>query len=331
MIVSKRNNNGVEILTVENGHIKTEIAPELGGKIISVYNKHLQKEFLWSNKNLQLNAQKSGNDFDSNFWGGIDELIPNDIPEIIDSIQYPDHGELWTTPLQYELEDDKISIYGNLNLSGLYYRKDVYLDAKTPIIYLIYKIKNKSGAKRHFSWKLHAALAINEGDKIVSDAQKARVIDPIYSRFKQVDEFKWPTIENCDASIVPPNNNTMDFFYLYDIHQPEINLESLSENSLFSFNYDKKVFPYQWYFGSYGGFLNHYTAILEPCTSLSLSVTEAMMVGQCSILEPNEEINTTVCIYAGEKYNRSSNDHKESLNFRGDIRNWKGTRYKICE
>jgi hypothetical protein len=39
-----------------------------------------------------------GADYDSNFYGGIDELIPNDIPENIDGIDDPDHGELWTTP-----------------------------------------------------------------------------------------------------------------------------------------------------------------------------------------------------------------------------------------
>ena len=92
----------------------------------------------------------------------------------------------------------------------------------------------------------------------------------------------------------------MDFFYLYDITEPEMKLEGV-DGSLFSYKYDKKIFPYQWYFASYGGFLNHYTAVLEPCSSMPLSVTEAIRAGQCSVLEPGEEINTTVHIYAGEK------------------------------
>jgi hypothetical protein len=303
MIISKRNNiNGVEILTLENNCLKTEIVPALGGKILSVFNKFLNKEFLWCDKNLQLNTQNPGDDFDSSFYGGIDELIPNDIAETIDSIQYPDHGELWTTPLNYELGENKIYLFGNLRFSGFQYRKDVYLDENDPVIYLEYKIRNESGAVRNFSWKFHAALSIQEGDKIVSDALNVRVIDTVYSRFKTLEEFKWPVVENCNVSVVPPSSNTMDFFCLYKIRNPEMHLESPDKNSLFSLYYDKKVFPYQGYFASYGGFFNHYTLILEPCTNMPLSVPEAIKQGQCSVLGPNEEINTLVSIYAGQNH-----------------------------
>jgi len=300
MIFSRSYINEVEIFTGENDHIKFEIAPASGGKIVSVYNKHLCKEFLWRNKNLLLDIHQPGADYDTNFFGGIDELIPNDIPENIDSIAYPDHGELWTTSLDYKLFEDRISVYGKLKLSGLYYQKTVYVEANSPIIYLEYKIKNETNSKRNFLWKLHAALAIEGGDKLVTSAQKAKVVDPDYSRFMNLNEFKWPLIENIDASIIPLKNNSIDFFYLYDIEQSEMKLLSNKDKQLFSYTYDKKVFPYQWYFASYGGFLNHYTAILEPSTGMPMSVNEAKASGQCAVLEPGEEINTTVRIYAGE-------------------------------
>ena len=51
------------------------------------------------NKDLPFSTHQPGTDYDSNFWGGIDELLPNDIDEKIDTIDYPDHGELWTTAL----------------------------------------------------------------------------------------------------------------------------------------------------------------------------------------------------------------------------------------
>lgn len=300
MIISHSLINNVEVLTGENDCIKFQIAPALGGKILSIYNKDLNKEFLWRNKNLSLGANKPGTDYDSNFWGGIDELIPNDIPEKIDTISYPDHGELWTTPLQSDSVDDKISVHGKLSISGLYYKKTMYLETNSPTIYLKYKIKNESNVKRHFLWKLHAALAIEEGDKLITSAQKAKIVYPDSSRFKNIEEFKWPTIENCDASIVPSNNNTMDFFYLYDIQQAEMQMVSGETNHLFKYQYEKDVFPYQWYFASYGAFLNHYTAILEPATAMPVSVNEAMALGKCSVLEPDQEINTVVGIYAGE-------------------------------
>ncbi len=70
---------------------------------------------------------------------------------------------------------------------------------------------------------------------------------------------------------------------------------------VFRYQYDTSVFPYQWYFASYGGFFNHYTAILEPCTNMPMSVNEAKEKRQCAVLVPGETLRTTVRMYAGEK------------------------------
>jgi len=300
VIICRKHINGVEVLTGENDRIKFEIVPAAGGKIISVFNKDIKKEFLWRNENLLLKTHQPGADYDANFIGGIDELLPNDIPEIVDSIAYPDHGELWTTPLDYELDEDRISVFGKLKLSGLYYKKIILLEASAPVINLEYTIRNESDSIRNFLWKLHAALTIEEGDKLLTSAKNGKVVDLDYSRFKSLNEFKWPFIENTDASIVPNKNNGIDFFYLYDIEKPEINLLSKGGKHIFRYSYNRQVFPYQWYFASYGGFLNHYTAILEPATSMPISINEAMQLKQCTVLQPGEEINTLVQIYAGE-------------------------------
>lgn len=299
-MVLKEKENGIEILILENKKIRIKIAPKLGGKILSVFNKVLQKEFLWSNQNLPLSTNSTGDDYDSNFWGGIDELIPNDIPETVNGIEYPDHGELWTTSLQYKTENDKISLWGNLNSSGLNYQKDIFLDANDPIIYMDYKISNKSNESRDILWKLHVALAIEEGDILATNAKKAQVVDINYSRFSNLNEFNWPMIERTDASKVPPKNKDVDFFYLYDIDRSEMSFIAGSGKHLFHLSYDKKIFPYQWYFASYGGFLDHYVAILEPSSNMPISVNDAKTKGQCLTIAPNGEMKTRVRMYAGE-------------------------------
>ena len=180
MTISQTIENDIEISTLESNQLKVSIAPALGGKILGIFNKPLMKEFLWVNKNLPLKTNISGADYDSNFMGAIDELIPNDLPEKINSIDYPDHGELWTTALQYEQAGNKISVHGKLALCGLYYNKTVHLDDEYPIIRLDYNIKNETGHQRHFLWKLHAALNIAPGDKLLSPASCGKVADPEY-------------------------------------------------------------------------------------------------------------------------------------------------------
>jgi hypothetical protein len=170
-MISKHIENRLEILTIENDHLKVSIAPALGGKITSVFNKQLQKEFLWTNAHLALQMNAPGADYDFNFFGAIDELLPNDTPETVDGISYPDHGELWTTALQYLEEDGKIILSGRLELSGLHYSKIVFLDAKKPVIFVDYKITNETAEQRSFLWKLHAALRIEPGDQLVTAAK----------------------------------------------------------------------------------------------------------------------------------------------------------------
>ena len=293
----------LNVIRIESDWLTAEIVPDLGGKISRLYNKRLNHEFLWRNQALKLRHLVPGSEYDPNFYGGIDELLPNDIPEILDGVEYPDHGELWTSRLQQELEKDKISLHGKLQLSGISYRKTISLRDDAAFMHMDYKIKNESGEKRHFLWKLHAALAMEPGDRLITSARRGKVVDPAYSRFRTTEEFQWPSIESRDASVVPSDHNTMDFFYLYEIPEPEMQMISRNGKYLFSYRYDGDIFPYQWYFASYGGFLNHYTAILEPATGMPLSVNEAIALKQCMVLAPGEEIKTRVSVYAGEKSN----------------------------
>lgn len=300
MIISKQRANDIDILCGETEYLKIGIVPAAGGKIASLFNKRLQKEFLWRNKGLALEKCRPGDDYDSHFYGGMDELIPNDIPESVDGLAYPDHGELWTTSLDYALTEDAISVSGKLATSGLFYSKTVRMDEAAPMVFLDYTIRNEAAVSRPFLWKLHAALKIEAGDKLVSPAKRGKVVDPAYSRFTLKEAFRWPVIEDQDASVVPPKGNGVDFFYLFDADDGVMNFLDGGNRSLFSIRYDQTVFPYQWYFASYGGFLDHYTAILEPCTSMPISVNDAAKMRQCTVLGPGEEITTRISIYAGE-------------------------------
>ncbi len=299
MIVQKKY-NGLTLLVIESEYLRVEVVPDLGGKFTSVFNKDLEREFLWHNTLLPLEKQEAGADYDENFWGGIDELLPNDISEEVDGISYPDHGELWTTALDFRVHGKEIVLSGILPLSGLLYEKTVSLSDAGPEIHLRYRICNTTNDTRHFLWKHHAALHVNEGDRLQTPASLARVVYPVSSRFPDTGEILWPNIGGADASIIPPQDGTMDFFYLYGHSIGSMSMLSQNESARFGYEYDQTVFPYQWYFASFGQFRGHYTAILEPASAMPVCVNEAAALGQCSVLEAGEELNTAVTIYAGE-------------------------------
>lgn len=287
------------VFQIENELLKVVISPETGGRIINLYNKRLKREFLWRNERLSLARLPAGSLYDPNFYGGFDELLPCDMPEVIGGMDCPDHGELWTLPLAAAVEDETLSLKGRLPVWGLQYEKRVRLRPDQPCLMLDYRIENVSGERRVFLWKLHAAASILPGDRVVCPAAKALVADPEWSRWKTTAPFDWPHVHGQQADIIPPPDGTTDFLYLYDLAAGSMSLQQPATGSELAITFDPQVFPYAWYFASYGGFDGHYTAVLEPCTTMPISVNEAAQLGQSSVLEPGEVLETRVEVYAG--------------------------------
>jgi hypothetical protein len=291
--------DGTPIVRLESAHVQVDVAPGVGGRIVSIVDQHTRHEFLWRNQALRLELQPSGTEYDPNFYGGIDELLPNDLAEQIDGVECPDHGELWTNALHSKVVGDRLTLGGSLPRSGLEYERDMCLRADAPWIDFKYRITNKSSEPRHFLWKLHAALAVQPGDIIDCPARQAKIVDPAWSRFKTTAPFEWPSLEGRAANVIPKNDGTMDFFYLFNLERGEMFWRRPRAGLKFGYQFDTRIFPYAWLFASYGGFLGHYTVILEPCTAMPMSVTEAARQKQCSRLEPGQVLETSVSLYAG--------------------------------
>ncbi len=290
----------VPIVRLENPLLRVDVAPGVGGRVVSIIGKPWDYEFLWRNPRLSLERLPSFSEYDPNFYGGIDELIPNDIPETINSVDSPDHGELWTTGLDYRLDGETLLLSGKLPLCELEYERRMHLRPDSAHLDIDYRISNPSETGRQFLWKLHAALHIEARDRIKCPAKTARVVDLEWSRWNTLEPFAWPTIKGNRVDLIPEADGTVDFFFLYDLSAGHMEWASPSRQLSFAYSFDTRIFPYAWYFASFGGLDGHYTAVLEPCTTMPLSVNEAAALGQCSFLEPGESLQTRVTIYAGE-------------------------------
>ena len=292
--------DGVPIVRLESEHLRVDVAPGVGGRAVSLVEKSSGYEFLWRNRALKLAALPAGSEYDPNFFGGIDELLPNDIPEQINGVACPDHGELWTRPLAWRCDGARLTLEGTLPHFGLRYERTMSLRDDGPFLDCAYRIANHTRAPRQFLWKLHAALAIQAGDVIDCPARQAQVVDANYSRFKTLTPFAWPEIEGRPANVIPAADGTMDFFYLFDLRTGRLAWRRPSAGLEFAYEFDPRVFPFAWLFASYGGFLGHYTVVLEPCTAMPISVNEAAAKNQCSVLRPGETLETRVTIRAGK-------------------------------
>jgi hypothetical protein len=109
----------VPIVRLESDHLRVDVAPGVGGRVVSLVEKSGGHEFLWRNRALRLESLPAGSEYDPNFFGGIDELLPNDIPEEINGVACPDHGALWTLPLAWRCDGARLTLEGTLPRFGL--------------------------------------------------------------------------------------------------------------------------------------------------------------------------------------------------------------------
>lgn len=297
--LTTRQIDGCEVIDLENDQLRVRVAPGVGGRVVGLFNKSLKHEFLWKNPRLRLQRHPPGAEYDPNFYGGIDELLPNDMAETVDGLNLSDHGELWTAALDWRADESTLRLSGRMPVSGLQYERTMRLADDTPEVRFDYRITNSGDQRRRFLWKLHAAIAIIEGDCVVCPARTAKVVDPAWTRWQQREPFAWPNVDGGRADVIPPNNGTVDFLYLYDLNSGHLAWQRPSAGLELGYSFDTAVFPFVWYFASYGGFDGHYTAVLEPCTSMPMSLNEAIGHGRCSELGPGQSLQTSVTLYAG--------------------------------
>ena len=291
--------NGLDCVILENETLAATLCPAAGGKISSLVLKNPDVELLWNNPRLVLRAYPAGTEYDPHFFGGIDELLPNDEKERINDRDYPDHGELWTSSLEWERTEEGIRLLADLPIAGLRYEKKLALGGAGQIR-MTYRIVNLRQTENHFLLKMHAALRLHKGDRLICDAKRGEIADADFAGRHSARFFDWPHYGDERLDIAGgPEEARNEFFFLHDLGKGEMRMESPEAGTFFSYAFDTAVFPYAWYFATYGGWNGLYTGILEPASAVPCSLGTSMKNGTCTALAPGAELETIVTINVG--------------------------------
>lgn len=279
------------ILRLENGLLRVEVSPSVGGRIVSLLHQATGEEWLWRNPSLPLRRVPPGTAYDPEFYGGIDEQIPCDGPETCDGVAYPDHGELWTQPLAARMDGDALVLCGELPLLGFRYERRMELAPDAASLQVQYRITNVGERPRAFLWKLHAALAVAPGDRILCPAATAQPLDLAWSRCREMKPFAWPQYGDLDMSRVPAPDDMAEFLALTGLATGSIGLRRAATGAELRIEFDRTVFPCCWLFASYGKLPDCYTVVLEPATSPDLTIAQAQRPAR---LAPGQALTTIV-------------------------------------
>ena len=297
---------GMRAVHIENRFFRAIFLPELGGKLWSLIDKISDREVLWHNPRTPPRPAFYGAAYDDWFCGGWDELFPNDAATSVTGDLYPDHGEWWAMPFDWHIDRNAGTVTLSMTRRGVVtdttVEKRITITDDSPTFHVAYRLSNHQPAPLEYLWKLHPALAITEQSRIDIPATQC-IVDPGFrGRLgESVEQFTWPMVQTgagmVDMRTIPPvSAQTCDFYYGTGLSAGWCALTDGLTQSGFGMAFDPDVFRSVWVFGAYGGWRNHYTTILEPCTGYPYRLEDAIAQGSVSRIAGNSTLETTLTV-----------------------------------
>ncbi|MBB6730661.1 DUF4432 family protein [Cohnella zeiphila] len=283
---------------LENDRLKVVIMPELGAKIWQITYKPRGKDLLWQHPRLKPRPLPFHAVYDDQFFGGWDELFPNDMPETIGEEAYPDHGELWTLPWQFAVwqtgpQEASVRLWTETPISNCRVEKTITLRAGEAKLRFRHFIANNGREDLPYLWKLHAAMAVDGDARIDLPAENVYVEEFGKPRIGQTGvTYRWPYATDEEGvrrdmrKALPDSAGVGEFQYAIGMKEGWCAITHAKEKIGFALAYDKRRLPHCWLFASYGGWRGLNTVVLEPCTGYPAGVNDGVRQGTHAVLKP---------------------------------------------
>lgn len=296
----------LQTIILENEMLRLVILPELGAKLWKLIYKPENHDLLWNHPRIKPKKLPLHSVYDDHFYGGWDELYPNDIPETVNGEPLPDHGEIWTLPWEYRVEkesEEEIILYlwVETPVTSSRVEKWISLKSNESQIHFHHKITNTGQKEQPYLWKLHAAMKVNEHTKIDMGAKKVYIEDFGPPRNGKTGvTYDWPFIvdeagkEHDMRNALPSTSGVNEFQYGLELEEGWCSVTDTQKGLGMGLSFDRNVFPSCWLFATYGGWRNLQTVVLEPCTGYPVSVNDGIEKGTHRMLAPGEVIETDV-------------------------------------
>jgi hypothetical protein len=250
--------------------------------------------------------------YDDVFFGGWDELFPNDMPEEIAAEAYPDHGELWNSPWDWSVDqrtDDEAAIMLSCRtpISGCHMSKEVVLRSGRRAVEVHSRLTNESRHALPYLWKQHVAVPLEQPARL--DLPATMMLVEGFGRPRAhapARRYRWPDLVDSDGRVhdmrltPPPDSDMAEFQYATSIETGWCAV-TYADGTGLGLAFDPEGFPSCWIFASYGGWRSLEVLVLEPCTGYPASLQDGVAAGTHRTLQPGHSVETTVTAvpYAG--------------------------------
>lgn len=302
---------GLQAIVLDNGRLRIVVLPELGGKVWELHDLASGRQLLWHHPRLTPRPVPFASGYDDVFFGGWDELFPNDVPEVVADEPYPDHGEIWTLPWSWSVESssDAVSVTLSVStpISTCTLTKKITLGKGDTHLRVSSSVTNLGGSDLPFMWKQHLAMNVDSPARIDMPAGDVLLGDFGSPRAGAAGEaYAWPYlvdgvgVAHDMRHTLPQSSGASEFQYATALSAGWCALTQADGTGL-GLAFDPEVFRSVWTFASYGGWRGLQVAILEPCTGYPISLADGIATGTHQVLPAGSTISTslTAAVFSG--------------------------------
>jgi hypothetical protein len=294
----------VSARVLESADIRVEVAPELGGKFISLRSKRTSTEWLLPPLRPYGEAKSTGG-FEGWDGGGFDECLPT----VAATRTAPDHGEVWRHGWQEETAAGSLLLWTTALGGAVAFERRAHLDGASLV--LDYVVENRSGVPQSLLYCAHPLLRVEQGDRILLPAEVRDVVvegsagDRLGGRG---DRIAWPQPKGGeDLSVVgPPDGLHADKVFAGPMTDGWCALVRPSLDEGIELTFSNDVLPYLglWICRAAwpeSGTAKQYTIAFEPASSPHDSLADAERDGTAWRLGPGDRREWRLCFRLGTR------------------------------
>lgn len=302
-------------IKLENDGLRTVVVPKMGGKLVSLFDKKNEVEWLVSSGDKPFQPVPYGASFVAQDMSGWDEMFPTIVacpypaPGEYQGAELPDHGEVWTLPWSVEENmENKIS----LSVAGkaLPYRLTRTMELTAPgTMKLHYRLLNRGREKMPYIWAPHPQFVCGQSGVIELPHQVRKVVNTIPEEWgwsEPETEFDWPQAVDPNGNtrrldqVGPPDlNRARKFYVLPSVQMGQFRLIREESGAWLDMSWSPEDIPY---FGLWvdEGALSHTSVVTpEPTTGFYDSLETAWSTEKVSVAEAGKEIAWEVIVQVG--------------------------------